>query len=312
MSAVLIDSSEKGRIAYDSLVISDPTKLSAFNNKLSLKIIKVLAENPSCAIDVARKLKVHEQKVYYHLKHLEKAGIIYTISHERRHGMIANIYSVVSPVVAAKLFEGGTEVKEQYATIPSQVLVNFFSPFIENGSMNSKIIIGDTYPHGKYDIGGTEGAHISDLLLFMGKFLQELNYSNYKLDTETTKEELKGNLILVGNNRTNTIIDAINSDLPIYFDPEKISVVSSRTKNVYMDDGIGVVLKTKNPLNPKSMILLLGSLRGRGIRTASICVLKHIENKFKNLNNTDEIAIVAQGLDKDGDRIIDEVKILEG
>jgi DNA-binding transcriptional ArsR family regulator len=312
MSAVLIDNGEKGRLAYDSLVISDPTKLSAFNNKLSLKIIKVLAENPSCAIDIARKLKVHEQKVYYHLKHLERTGIIYTISSERRHGMIAKIYSVVSPVIAAKLFEGGTEIKEQYSTIPSQVLVSFFSPFIENGRLNSKIIIGDSYPHGKYDTGATEGAHISDLLLFMGKFLQEFKFPNYKIDTETIKEELKENLILIGNNRTNTIIDTINSELPIYFDPEQMSVVSSKTNNVYRDDGIGVVLKTKNPLNPKNTILLLGSLRGRGIRTATICILKYIENKFKNLNSTDEIYIIAQGLDKDGDRIIDEVKILEG
>jgi hypothetical protein len=72
-----------------------------------------------------------------------------------------------------------------------------------------------------------------------------------------------------------------------------------------------VIIKTKNPLNAKSSILLLGSLRTRGINSSIICILKHIEHMFKNLKTNDEIAIVVQGLDKDGDKIIDDVKILE-
>lgn len=313
MPATLIESNENGRIAYDSLVVSDPTLLSALNNKFSLRIIKVLADNPSCPLDIARKLKVHEQKVYYHLKNLEKAGIVYTISSERRHGMIAKIYSVVSPVVAAKLFEKGVEVKvDSYTTVSSQTILNFFYPFIESGKLNSKIIIGDPYPHGKYDAGGTEGAHIIDLLLFFGQFLKEFNFPNYRLDTEITKEDLQSNLILIGNNRSNTVIEKINSNLPIRFDSEKMSLISSITNNTYRDDRIGVVLKTKNPFNPEKMVLLIGGIRTRGIRSAVICILKYLENKFKNLKTNDEIAIIVQGLDKDGDKIIDEVKILEG
>jgi len=312
MSSTLIESNENGRVAYDSLLVSDPTVLSALGSRISLKIIKTLSENPLCALDIARKLKIHEQKIYYHLKNLERSGVVYTISSERRHGMIAKIYSVVSPVIAAKLFDKGFEFKETYNIIPSSILTNFFYPFVENGKLNAKIIIGDPYPHGKYDTGGAEGAHISDLLLFLGKFLNEFNFPNYKLDTEVTSEDLKDNLILIGSNRTNTIIEKMNSNLPIYFDSEKSAVVSSNTKNIYKDDGIGVILKSKNPFNQKKMILVIGSLRTRGIRSSIICILRYLENRFKNLKNNDEIAIVAQGFDKDGDRIIDEIKFLEG
>lgn len=313
MPSTLIESNESGRTAYDSLLVSDPTVLSAFGSKLSLKIIKALSENPSCGLDIARKLKVHEQKIYYHLKHLEKTGIVYPISTERRHGMIAKIYSVVSPVIAAKLFERGTEIKEStYSTSLSQTLLNFLHPFIENGKLQAKIIIGDPHPHGKYDAGGGEGAHISDLLLFLGKFLNEFDFPNYKLDTEITKEDLKYNLILIGSNRTNTIIEKINSNLPVHFDSEKVSIVSSKTNTTYRDDSIGIILKTKNPFNPKKMILLIGSLRTKSIRSAVICILKHIENIFKNIKSNEEIVIITQGFDKDGDGIIDEVKILEG
>lgn len=313
MPATLIDSNERGKTAYDTLVVSDPTLLSTFSNRLCLKIIKVLSENPCCPMDVARKLKIHEQKIYYHLKKLEKAGIVYTISSERRHGMIAKIYSVVSPVIAAKLFEGGSEVKEDsFNIIPSPTFRNFFSPFIENGKLHAKIIVGDPHPHGKYDTGGTETAHISDLLLFLGKFLEEFNFPNYKLDTEIIKEDLKNNLILIGSNRTNTIIEKMNSHFPIRFDSEKLAIISSKTQNTYQHDGIGIVLKTKNPFNPKKTVLLIGGLRARGMRSATICILKYLENKFKNLKATDEVAIIIQGLDKDGDRTIDDVKFLEG
>jgi DNA-binding transcriptional ArsR family regulator len=313
MPATLIESTENGRIAYDSLLVSDPTLLSAFNNKLSLRIIKVLSDNPACALDIARKLKVHEQKIYYHLKSLEKTGIIYVISNERRHGMIAKIYSVVSPVISAKLFEGGSEIKERvYSTVPSQALLNFFHPFIENGKINAKIVVGDPQPHGKYDVGGAESVHILDLLLFLGKYLDDFNFPNYRLDTEITKEELQNNLILIGNSRTNTIIDKIGDKLPIQFDPEKLSLTSSRTKVTYKDERIGVIVKTANPFNPKKMILLIGGVKTVGITSSVICILKYHENKFKNIKNNDEILIISQGLDQDGDKIIDEIKILEG
>jgi len=311
MSSTLIESNEKSRVAYDSLLVSDPTLLSALGSRISLKIIKTLSENPLCALDIARKLKIHEQKIYYHLKNLERAGVVYTISTERRHGMIAKIYSVVSPVIAAKLFDKGSKIKETYSATTSPTLVNFFYPFIDNGKLNAKIIIGDPDPHGKYDFGARESAHLSDFFLFIGKLLGEFNSPNYKLDTETTKEDLQNNLILIGNIRSNTIIEKINSTLPLLFDTEKFFIISPKTKSTYNDDRIGVIVKTKNPLNTKNYILLLGSIRTRGITSSIIFILKHIEDIFKNLQTTDEIAIVAQGLDKDGDKIIDDVKILE-
>ncbi len=312
MQATLIENNENGRIAYDSLILSDPKALSVLNSKIAMKIVKTLADTPCCAIDVARRLKIHEQKIYYHLRNLERAGIVYTISQERRHGMIAKIYSVVSPVVATKLFERGVEVRNEYdLAISSSSLLNFFTPFIDNGKLNAKIILGDPAPHGKFDDCGMEGAHVSDLFLFFGRFLKEFNFPNYKLDTEVMKEDLEENLILIGNNRTNTVIEKMNSNLPVYFDSEKPSLISSITKTTYRDDRVGLVLKARNPFNSEKMILLIGGVRTRGIRSAIIYVLKHLANKFKDIKSNQGMSIVVQGLDRDGDKIIDDIKILE-
>lgn len=311
MSAILVETNNNGKKAYDSLVLEDPKVFSVFNSKLAMKIVKALAESPAPAIDVARKLKVHEQKIYYHMRRLEKAGIIYTISNERRHGMIAKIYTVVSPVIASKLFDKGVDVKETITTSTSKVVLEFFKPFIEDGKLNGKIILGDPSPHGAYNIGGMESAHIVDLTLFLGKFMNTFDYPNYKLDTEVKNQDLKNNLILIGNNATNSIIDKVNSSSPVYFDNQKHTIVSKKTGNIYKDDRCGIISKFDNPFSKNKKILIIGGLRTRGIRAAVISLFKLVSNDFLNVKNTENLHYVVQGLDKDSDMVIDDSVILE-
>jgi len=311
MQATLIENDGKGRIAYDSLILSDPKAFSALNSKVAFKIVKSLAGSPASAIDVSRKLKIHEQKIYYHVRRLERAGIIYTISNEKRHGMIAKIFSVVSPVIAAKLYDKGHTIKENTDLYMPQNILKVFSPFLEDGKLNAKIIIGDPVPHGRYNSGGTEGAHITDLMLFIGRFLSSFEHSNYKLDTEVREPELKNNLILIGNNRTNAIIDRINPHLPIYFDSEKNCIISKITGKVFKDDRCGLIIKAPNPFDKEKMVFVIGGLRTRGIRAAMISIFKLFDNSFINLKNEETISLVVQGLDKDSDMIIDDAIILE-
>jgi len=311
MQATLIEDNGIGRIAYDSLIIKDPQAFSVLNSKLALRIVKTLAEKPVSAIDVSRKLKIHEQKVYYHMRRLEKAGIIYTIANERRHGMIAKIYSIVSPVISAKLHENGTEIKDgKYVEMPRNSL-EFFKPFIQDGRFNAKIVIGDPTPHGMYNVGGLDGVHATDLLLFLGRFISNFNRPNYKLDTEVREEDLKGNLILIGNNKTNSIIDKINPKSQVYFDTQKSLIVSKLTGDSYKDDRCGVILKFDNPFDKTKKVMIIGGMRTRGTRAAMIAIFKIIDSLL-NVKINENFYYVVQGMDKDSDMIVDDVVILEG
>src|SRR3989344_3767989 len=89
---------------YDSILV-DPKHLDVLGNKLTQDIIKKLFRSNLCAMDIARELKEHEQKIYYHLRRLEKAGIVKVVGTEKRAGMIAKMYSTVSPIVATKLYD---------------------------------------------------------------------------------------------------------------------------------------------------------------------------------------------------------------
>lgn len=314
MQATLIESNANGKIAYDSLLLSKPDAMKVLGNDLALRIVKELAKNPSCAIDVARKLKVHEQKVYYHMRKLEKYGFIYSVSSERRYGMIAKIYNVVSPVVAAKLFEKGVEVKDNLHLNISQDIIKFFDPFIQGGSLNAKIIIGAPLPHGPYGATARHDTALLDFGIFLGRILNENNGLNYCLDTDVSDNDLKkSNLILIGSSKTNSITHKINPHLPIYFDETKdFQITSKLTDHVYSYDYDAVIIKTTNPFDADKSLLLIAGKRSVGLVSAVIAVKNYIPEILQgNSKNKNIIAKVVSGLDKDSDGQIDAVKFLE-
>jgi DNA-binding transcriptional ArsR family regulator len=214
MKAVLIEDGDNGKkIAHNSLVIDDPKIFSALDNPISLKILKTLAETPNSGMNISRKLRIDEQKIYYYLRKLEKAGIIYPISSEKHRGMVSQIYTIVSPVISAKLVDNGVEVKNVGKVMPPDT-AEFFAPFVENGSINCKIIIGNTKTHGKYEARAVDSPYLIDFLLFLGSMTHNFDHSHisYRFDTDVTDDELKNNnLILIGNPKINSVTDRINS-----------------------------------------------------------------------------------------------------
>lgn len=313
MQATLIEDNGNGqKIAYDSLIINNPKDFSALNSKLALKIVKSLAESPASAIDISRRLKIHEQKIYYHIRRLEKSGIIYVISNEKRHGMIAKIYSVVSPAIAAKLYDKGTEVKEMINLELDQRLLKFLSPFVSKNNLNATIVVGDTFSHGRFDKSSDEINYMIDTILFFGKFINGFSTSYCKLDVKVKVDELKNDLILIGNNKTNVVIEKINNKLKASFDEYgKESIISKISGETYTDPRIGLIIKTTNPFDERKKILLIGGIGRRGAQAASLALTKYSNILIESIKSFEDTVKVVKGFDSDGDDIIDTIKILE-
>ncbi|MCS7105811.1 MAG: helix-turn-helix domain-containing protein, partial [Candidatus Aenigmarchaeota archaeon] len=278
--AFLVEEGKKQR-AYESLLITNPKLFSCLSNELALKIISILSKKPSCAMDIARKLKEHEQKIYYHLRNLEEIGLVRLEKTEERVGATAKIYSVCFPVVSFKLFEGKEIVNSKVKVRE----IKFFSSFIKDGKLNAKIIVGSPDPHGKYAAQASDGCCAIDLALFLGSLLKEVS-TNYKLDTEVKEEELKESLILVGGPKANIIVERINKSLPIYFDfHREWNIVSPFSKQVYVEDEVGIIEKIKNPFNQDKEILVLSGKRFKGTRAAIVGLINYLDeiekgNKF--------------------------------
>jgi len=308
----LVEDTEKGQQAYPALLLDDPRLFSILSNELALKIIKELGRRPACPMDIARALRVHEQKVYYHIRKLEKLGLIKIDRTEERVGAIAKIYSPVSSVVSFKLFEG--EHIDDVKTRAGEL--KFLNPFIQNGKFNSIIVVGSPDPHGKYKAPASDGYCAIDLGMFLGQFIKDSTIPYYKLDTQVREEDLKKNIILIGGPKTNIIADKINKKLPIYYDySEELlewNIVSSLSKTVYREAQIGFITRVSNPFSEGKEILVFSGKGFRGTRAAVLAFIKHIKKVMKgNSAVPSNIANVVQGIDVDSDGIIDEVEFLE-
>lgn len=300
----------KGKVSSVPVKELNFSQIKPLGSKLSIEILKILAKEPNYPKNVAKKLRVNEQRIYYHIRNLEKAAIIEVSRTDYVSGARANIYALTEDAFAIKF----KEFKESPNIIESEKeQKKFLEPFIENGQLNCRIIVGSPDPHGPEKARSRDGYYGIDLALFFGTFLDHIPTLNVKLDTETREIDLKDNLILLGGPVVNTITEKINSKLPIKFEKKNNWCIKSTiTGKSYHSDECGIIVKIKNPFNPKKQILLVAGKRYAGTRAVTIAFLKYFNEIFAGNKFNDKIlAKVVEGVDLDSDGIIDDIEILE-
>ena len=276
------------------------------SSELAGKILHLLAKEPMYPIDIAKSLKVHEQKIYYHIRNLEKAGIIKVARKETKQGATANFYALTEPafVIRFKSFETTSKIGQ----IKNES--EFLEPFIINGQLDSLIIVGSPDPHGPDKARSRDGYYGMDLALFLGTFLNYVPQFNVKLDTEVRDGDLQNNLILIGGPVVNKIVEKVNAKLPIRFEDGNLkSTISNET---YPQDECGIIVKAKNPFNSDKFILVVAGKRFSGTRAAIIAFLKGFKKiTGGNIHNPNIKAKVVEGIDLDSDGIIDDIEFRE-
>ena len=88
--------------------------LKTLGSDLAQKILKSISDEAKYPADIAKELKVHEQKVYYHIRNLEKAGIIKVAKRETKQGATANFYTLEEPAFVIKFrnFEATSKIAQ--------------------------------------------------------------------------------------------------------------------------------------------------------------------------------------------------------
>jgi DNA-binding MarR family transcriptional regulator len=293
----------------------EPKQLKTALSPLAWKILKLLAEKPSYPKEIGNKLKVNEQKVYYHIRNLEKVGLVEKLKEEKKQGALAKIYTVtdfaftvmLKPLEESqKIFQLKKEYKE------------FLNPFISDGKLNATIILGSPEPHGATKSRAKDGAFATDLGLFLGSFLVYRPEIPVKLDTEVKEKDLKDNLILIGGPGVNSVTAKINNRLPIKFERIKYmgnfysSLHSSVSKKNYSEEECGVIVKTKNPFDRNKDIIVIAGRRISGTRAAILAFLQKFDELCKGNSYDSKIfARVVEGIDEDSDGVIDSIEFLE-
>ena len=292
---------EKGTYTTTSNLIS-LTDAGVLKSTRAHAIIEQLLTGPATPRELARELAVHEQGVYYHLRRLERAGIIRIESAEKKRGAIAHRYELSADAYTILL----KEPERTSSTRSDEGL----EPFIENGEMNARIIVGSPDPHGPQQARSRDGYYGMDLALFLGTHLSTPRASVI-LDTETRREDLEDNLIIIGGPIVNAVAESVNEASPIRFDTQRKRIVSTISNQEYLEEGTGVISTFTNPHNPTKKILWVYGLRNSGTRAAIIA----FTNRYDELKSGNRIdaspSRVVLGRDLDSDGIIDAVSFAE-
>lgn len=283
-------------------------KVAGLGSKLAKRILQSIVDEEKYPKLISKELKENEQKIYYHIRNLEKAGIIKVTKQETIHGTTAKFYRVAEPALVVRFKE---LVPSQEISATDEKVASFFRPFITDGKLDAMIIVGSPDPHGPEKARSRDGYYGIDLALFFGTFLNYVPEIMVRLDTETTKQDMKENLILIGGPITNRVTEEFNKQLPIYFAADK-NIHSKISKTSYSSDETGIIVKIPNPYNPEKAVLVVAGKRFSGTRAAITAFLKGFRQIYSgNRFKPNVIAKVVEGLDMDSDGVVDAVEFRE-
>jgi DNA-binding transcriptional ArsR family regulator len=315
----LLSDEKEQATAKNIAVFQDPEKLKTVFHKLSWKILQLLSKKEMYPLEIAKKLGIHEQKIYYHIRKLAKAGVIKVVREEEKKGAIAKYYKTSFPAVGVELPFGDQKINSFPATNIDEKMRQFLNPIIDDNTFDGKIVVGSPDPHGPFKAKARDGHYVAYLTFFFGQFVDLPDDFLIKLDVDVKAEkDESNNLILVGGPGTNLLTQELNEFLPIRFNmmPSEHGfllggLVSEKTKKVYTADNIGLIAKIPNPWSTEKSVIVLAGNKAVGTKACVLALTKFWKKTLKNFGDDEKFAAVIQGFDLDGDGKVDSIEVLE-
>ncbi len=314
----LVFDSKGKRIVLQSDVRESVKGLKPLLNENCWQILRLLAVKSLYPAQIAKELDLHEQRVYYFVKLLRKAGLIEVEKSVELNGALAKYFKPSFEAISFVLGSGNARtarvVSLQQKKMSSDV-AEFFSPFILNGKLNAKIVVGNPDPHGEFKARARDNYLAADLTAFLSSLCSEVNLPLVFLDTSISSiEQENSNLILIGGIVTNKLSLQINHLLPIKFVSHGGHWIISSTLSGkdFAEDFVGIVQKIPHPKFKDKSILVIAGNRAQGTKAAILSLAKSLHSIIKpNAFNKNFFAHVVEGLDLDADGEIDEVELKE-
>ncbi len=311
---VLLDPQHRGGSAKRVLADTDPSAFFPAAAGLGHDILQVLAKGPNYPSLIARDLKLYHQAVYYHMKNLEKAGLVRRVSEKTVRGGKAQLYALASDGYAVEFDVKGEEFGPPATLSRSMRLGKFLKEFIsEDGQLDGWIVVGSPEAHGPNRTQGRDGHYAIQLGFALGQFVGLPRTFPVKLDVDLKTEKLQGsNLLVVGGPRTNVVSAELNKYLPIRFSEESFfGAIVDASGRRFLSEFDSVVTKIRNPWDTSKVCVVAAGLSGVGTKAAVIGLTNMADQVLAGYNEQGgDFGVVLHGLDMDGDGKVDSVEML--
>ncbi|XES76214.1 MAG: helix-turn-helix domain-containing protein [Candidatus Bathyarchaeia archaeon] len=301
-------------------VMQNPRDLKLVLSSLSWNILTLLNEKAMYPMQVARALGMHEQKIYYHIRKLERSGVIFVEREEKKKGAIAKYYRTVSPAFGIEFSNGYKPMQRPSLLAVSQQIQDFFAGFLTaDGAFDGKIVVGSPTPHGPFKTSARDGHYAAHLTFFLGQFVKMPEDFAIKLDVDVKAEkEERNNLLLVGGPGTNLITQELNEHLPIRFNMQSTAqgylfggLVSQKTGLVYTADVAGLIANIPNPWDSSKRVIVLAGNKAVGTKACVLALTNFWKKTLHAYHGEENFAAVIQGYDLDGDGKVDSIEVPE-
>ncbi|HKZ99069.1 MAG TPA: helix-turn-helix domain-containing protein [Thermoplasmata archaeon] len=308
----LVEATPTGSVVRDAEVLDRPARLAAIASPLAWRILQELARAPDYPNALAARLKVHEQKVYYHVRRLEAAGLLKVLRTEAKQGAAARILAPTADAFAVVLKSRGTA-----ASAPALALAGPVAPFLEefsrDGAFQGSIVVGSPYQHGPFLTTARDTPYAVHLGFYLGRLFALPRGFVVKLDTDVKAAGAdREPLILVGGPVVNIVTFDLNAHLAVNFDWKQVwRIESSLTRRSYADEHVGLVAKLRNPWNPKHPVVLLSGIHHAGTSAAILGLTQFADEVLDGYEPGRDFYRVVSGQDRDGDGRLDRVTVLE-
>ncbi|MCJ7450763.1 MAG: helix-turn-helix domain-containing protein [Candidatus Nanohaloarchaeota archaeon QJJ-9] len=311
--AKLVEKKYGKTYSKDVRLSENPEELEGLFNDTRWRILKLLAKRPLYPSRIAEELDMEKQKVYYHVEKLRENNIIEEESREAIGGSVAKFYRPKDYAFAVELPQGKEKVADRSFEGEDKNVKEFLHPFVNNGRIDCKVVVGSPDPHGPHQVRGRDGhlgVNVSALLGNYGSFKESL----VDLDVNIANQEsYDSNMVLVGGPLTNTITSKFNNRLPARFKKEEFpyhGIVSEKTEE-YDEGSIGLIAKTRNPKNTEKFLLVLAGVQKAGSKAAVLAFSQELEKIVEEYRGEDKWSTIVKGKDLDGDGEVDSFDILE-
>ncbi|MCF7861610.1 helix-turn-helix domain-containing protein [Candidatus Woesearchaeota archaeon] len=299
-----------GKMVYsEAAIVEQPENLGLISQPIRMKLLLALSKQPMYPAELAKKLAMHEQKVYYHIKQMQNAGLIEVAERKDIRGTTAKKFRAKCLNFAVCLSKKWGNLKTLIGQGESTKAGSFLAPFITDGTYNSSIIVGSPDPHGPYKVRARDGHYAIDLAMHLGKYGELSERFNTKLDVDIGKEDYQESMIVVGGPVANLVTSKINEFLPARFSNTRPwGIVTKYDK--YTEESIGVISSIPNPFNKEKQVLFLAGVSSGGTKSAVLALTRYTELILGNYSGGSWYRVV-HGFDMDGDGKIDAIEIKE-
>lgn len=301
---------EGSKLVYSNAMILESGGLKLLEHPIRAKILKALSDEAMYPAQLAERLRMHEQKVYYHIKQMMNAGVLRIAEKKEIRGTTAKKLAPKSLNFAVSLGSDWKDISKLVGQSIDISLERFLKPFIEDSELNADIVVGSPDPHGPFKARARDSHLTIALSLFLGRHCNVPADFAVKLDVDSRLETDK-NMIIVGGPVTNMLSSRINGQLPVRFSDERPWGLISESGKKYTEHTQGVVSKIQNPLNKDRSILHIAGIGVEGTRAAIIGIIKNTSELLETYSGQISWSRVVQGYDLDGDGFIDSSEIVE-